>query len=402
MEIRPILSAMWRNKTGAVLIAMQIAFTLAVVANSVFIIYQRWEKVNRPHGMDIENIIHVSNMVPSRDINIRQAMEADLRALRNIPGVIDATPSANVPLSGSGWGSGLYRNPDDDSTRASAAMFSVDDHAVNTFGINLIAGRDFNPDDVRWQIRRDNTSAPNIIISQAMADELFPDGNALNQTIYDDDGSALTIIGIMERMHGSWVSWDKLENTWLNPLVRAASNSTHYLIRVEPGLADQMMPVIEETLREVNPRRVLPLMRTMAEGAANSYRIDRTMIWVLLTVVGLLIVITAVGIIGLAAFSVSQRTRQIGTRRALGARRNQIMRYFLVENWLITSIGLALGMLLATGFNYWLVTSFELERMDWYYVPGGMALLWLLGLAAVFGPARRASQVSPAIATRTV
>ena len=78
------------------------------------------------------------------------------------------------------------------------------------------------------------------------------------------------------------------------------------------------------------------------------------------------------------------------------------MRYFLVENWLITSIGLAIGALLATGFNYGLATQFETERLDWFYIPMGMALLWILGLTAVYGPARRASRVSPAIATRTV
>ena len=76
--------------------------------------------------------------------------------------------------------------------------------------------------------------------------------------------------------------------------------------------------------------------------------------------------------------------------------------YFLVENWVITTAGVLVGVVLATGLNYWLVTAYELEVMSWFYVPLGILSLWSVGLLAVLGPARRAARVSPAIATRTV
>jgi putative ABC transport system permease protein len=116
----------------------------------------------------------------------------------------------------------------------------------------------------------------------------------------------------------------------------------------------------------------------------------------------LLLGIAALGIFGLAAFNVSTRTKQIGTRRAVGARKLDILRYFLAENWLITTVGVVAGCVLALVLGYWLSTTFELPRLKLYYLVGGALGLWLVSLAAALRPARRASLVSPAIATRTV
>ena len=140
----------------------------------------------------------------------------------------------------------------------------------------------------------------------------------------------------------------------------------------------------------------------MSEVAARSYEDDRAMAVVLSSVVGLLIMITALGIIGLASFSVKTRTKQIGTRRAVGARKLDIIRYFLLENWMITSFGVAAGALLAVALNYVLVTEFELDKLNPFYVPAGILGLWFLGLLSVLGPARKAAAIPPAVATRTV
>ena len=129
---------------------------------------------------------------------------------------------------------------------------------------------------------------------------------------------------------------------------------------------------------------------------------DRAMAVYLSVVVALLVAIAALGIFGLAAFNVGTRTKQIGTRRAVGARRTDILKYFLAENWLITSLGVVLGCVLALLLGYWLSTTFELPRLKLYYLLLGVVGLWIVSLAAAFRPARRASLVSPAIATRTV
>jgi len=126
------------------------------------------------------------------------------------------------------------------------------------------------------------------------------------------------------------------------------------------------------------------------------------MAWLLGIVCVALLLVTALGIVGLASFWVQQRTKQIGVRRALGATRTQIMRYFQTENFLLATIGIVLGMLAAYGINHLLMERYELTRLPLHYLPIGALALWLLGQASVFGPARRAAAVPPAIATRSV
>ena len=123
---------------------------------------------------------------------------------------------------------------------------------------------------------------------------------------------------------------------------------------------------------------------------------------VLAVVVAALFIVAGLGIVSLASFYVTQRVRQIGTRRALGATRFDILTYFLLENWIITTNGVVFGSLLSVGFSYWLTTSFDLPILAWYYVVGGILAVWFLGLIAVAKPARTASLVSPAVATRNL
>jgi putative ABC transport system permease protein len=400
MEIRPILSAMMRNKTGAILIALQIAFTLAVVTNAFFIIYQRWEKINRPSGMDMHNIVTSRVQWVGQDVDYKAEILRDLEALKAIPGVTHVTTSNAIPLSGGGSSRGVSSERKEDTEWTSTGSFLLTQDGIDTLGLNLVSGRNFTLNDVVWFDPELGELAKNTIITQNLAEQIYPGESAVGKTLYMND-SELTVIGVVERMHGSWVSWSGLERNMLVPMVFPGS-SISYMIRTQPGLAEEVRSQVKQTLLDINNRRVIRRIRILEDVATSSYGSDSDMMVILSSVVLLLLLITVVGIVGLAAFSVNQRTRQIGTRRALGARRYQILRYFLVENWLITSIGLTLGVLLASAFNYYLVVHFELERLDWFYIPMGMAILWLLGLFAVYGPARRASLVSPAIATRTV
>ena len=197
------------------------------------------------------------------------------------------------------------------------------------------------------------------------------------------------------------MTWDKLANVVIQP-GKPASTTNKYIIRVEPGMRDELMPIIEQKLGESNLRRVVKSVRALEEMAARSYRRDRGMAIILSVVISLLIGLTALVIVGLSSFHVSQRTKQIGTRRALGATRMHIIKQFMLENWLITSAGAVLGAILTVAVAYWLENSFELPRLDWRYLPAGILSLWALSSLAAIEPARRAAAVPPAVATRSV
>ena len=110
--------------------------------------------------------------------------------------------------------------------------------------------------------------------------------------------------------------------------------------------------------------------------------------------------VTAFGIVGQASFWVTQRTRQIGTRHALGARKRDILRYFQTENALITLFGIAAGSALALGVNALLVQYLGFDKLPEYWLPIGGVVVLVLGQLAVLGPALKASRIAPAIATR--
>jgi putative ABC transport system permease protein len=115
-----------------------------------------------------------------------------------------------------------------------------------------------------------------------------------------------------------------------------------------------------------------------------------------------LVFITALGIVGITSLAVSERTRQIGTRRALGATRGDILKHFLTENWIVTTAGLIFGVVATYALNFALVSQLTDVKMPWYLVGIGMALLWIIGVVATLPPALRAASVSPAIAPRSV
>lgn len=411
MEFRPVLNALMRNKTGLLLIVLQVAITLAIVCNSVFIILQRIEKVNRPSGMDEANLFTVTSLGFATDFDLPGTLRQDLDALRSIPGVVDATTINSVPLSQGGWSEGLSDQPDsvpqDKRKREGSAIYMVDEHGANTLGVKIVAGRNFNAGDVSGRTKDDKGSLHSVIITQALADKLFP-GGAVGKTLYSSlpgkDGP-VTVVGVIERLQAPWVGWDKVEQAMLVPQYDHGefdSNSSRYLIRTEPGRRDEVMKEAERKLGEVNSGRIVRGLRSIEEVRGESYRQDRAMTVVLTTVIFALLAVTGLGIVGMVSFWVTRRIKQIGTRRALGARRFDIRRYFMIENLIVVGIGIALGILLTYGFNLWLMKHYELPRLAWYYAPLGALTVLLLGQLAVFGPATRATRVSPAVATRTV
>jgi putative ABC transport system permease protein len=401
MEFQPIMRALWRNRTGALLVALQIALALAIVVNSLYIVVQRLEHMGRDPGLDVANTFMVSFAPTGSAFNAEVAMREDVELLRVLPGVVDATTINAIPLSGGGSSTMYYTEPGEKGREAPGNYFEVDEHGVNTLGVRLVEGRNFDASVVTRLPANSSAFVPEIIVTRTFAKELFPDEPALGRTVYDGLGQPTHIVGILERMHGAWVSWDKLENVVLHPLL-ANERFAVYLVRAQPGQRDAVMRLAEEKLSAIDNGRIILKVKSLEEIAANSYADDRAMTVYLSVVIGLLLAISALGIFGLAAFNVSTRTKQIGTRRAVGARRFDIVRYFMVENWVVTTAGVLAGCVLALLLGYWLSTVFELPRLKLYYLVAGVAVLWVIGLAAAVWPARRAARVSPAVATRTV
>ncbi len=402
MEIRPILSAMWRNRTGSVLVALQIALTLAIVVNCMFLAKTRIDFMSRPSGMDVDNIIYAQSTGFGMDYNHNATLDADLRLIRELPGVISVSTTNQLPMSGSGNSSGFTSEFSDDAPRQAANTYTVDASIIDTLGVELASGRAFRDEEIRRAGDPELSKMANkVIITQELADKLYDGEPALGRLMYNGIGEAAEVIGVIRHMYGSWPSWQYVGQIVLFPQ-RTDGPSTRYIIRTEPGQRDALIPVIEKQLADSNRTRIVLDVEAMADRMKRTFEGENAVAVTLSVAVVFLLVVTGLGIVGLASFTVRQRTKQIGTRRAIGARKIDIIRYFLTENWLMTTIGIVLGTVLTIGINYSLASAFDTEQLDYRYLVAGMFMLWLLGFIAVADPARRASKVSPAIATRTV
>jgi len=403
-EIGPIFRALTRNKLGAMLIALQIALTLAIVTNAAFIIRDRADDIARPSGLDEENTSLFITTVFDSKVDQRQLYRDDLDALRAIPGVIAASPAQSVPASGSGWGESLYNDPELPSNESiNFGNFMVDEHGLETFGLELVAGRNFRPDEIIVR-SFDSIAMPDIlIVSQALADELFPDGDALGKTVWDEPNGErpMQIIGIYDQMQNAWPTSSNVNNSALLPALAMFGGEMMYVVRSEPGMRDQVMAEVEMYLSK-NRSRIVDIVRSYEEQKIRTYSGDIAMVKLLSAVIIVLTGVTGLGIVGLAWFSVTQRRKQIGTRRALGATRFDIVRHFMLENGLITTFGLVLGLAGTLGLNWFLDTQYEVGRVPLWYLPLGMLGLWVLGQLAVLLPARRAANIPPAMATRSI
>ena len=407
MGIRPILSALLRNKTGAVLVVLQISITMAVIVNALFIINQRLEKMNRDPGLDVPNMIAFQSWGFAADYDHESAVRQDVQFIRSLPGVIGVTPARSLPLSNSGSANEFRATAEEEDVDGNALpnvlanTFHMNEQAIDTLGVELAAGRGFYPEEIILRERNSADFVPVIIITKALAKALYDTEDALGKTFYDSYGSPAEVVGIIEHMQGAWTSWDELENVLVMPGL-AEGPFLRYMVRTEPGRRDEILKVLEEQLPAINPSRMVRRIEPYTDIVARSYRSDHSMTILLMSTVFLLVSITSLGIIGLASFAVRQRTKQIGTRRAIGATRSDIMRYFMIENLLVTTVGVVVGAIFAVALNVWLVDTYSLQKLDLLYIPIGVVSLWILGQFAVLMPAIKASNIAPAIATRTI
>jgi putative ABC transport system permease protein len=310
-------------------------------------------------------------------------------------------------LRGGGWDNYVRMKPDQARMTTDAAIYLSDEHTLGALGLTLIAGRNFNADEIRALSMRDMKSWPVIIISKDLATLLFPHGDALGKQIYVlSNNTPSTIIGITGALQSHMLDSDEdafAYNAVLVPMRDVTTGGIYYLIRARPGemaaaMRDAPKALIAQSrLRVIDPKTGV---MTFAQVRAKAYERDYGMAILMGIVSVVLLAITAAGIVGLTSFWVGQRRRQIGIRRALGATRGDILGYFMTENILIGGGGVLVGALLAIGINLWMVIRFETALLPASYLLVAAIVLLLLGQGAVLAPALRASRVPPVEATR--
>jgi len=420
MEIGPIVRALGRNKVRAGLIVAEIALTLAIVTNCVAMIADARGKMTHASGFDDDNIVWVRSTpfdpAFKEDGYRDNALAQDMATLRALPGVKAVSNTRFLPWQGGGSSTALKPAGGPEPLRLQ--IYNADEGTFASLGIAVSEGKGFTAEDTRRDTLRlrdlgkvKRTQGPDgkpvekfqedVVISRAFSKLAFGDASPLGKVMEDSDGDLYTVIGVIDQFYNPY-GWPIHEYV---AFYASSSDSfqggSSFLLRTEPGQRDAVAKAAEETLLARNSGRTLRV-RTLFDVKKQYFGPQSIVISLMGAVIVLLVLVTSLGIVGLTSFSVTERTRQIGTRRALGARRLDILTHFLLENWLLTTVALVLGCGLAVAINVGVVAAAGGTKLGPGTVAAGVGLLWIAGLLATLAPALRASRISPAIATRNV
>jgi len=404
MQIKPVLMALKKHRLATVLIALEIALACAVLCNAVFMIASRLSAMRIVSGVDESSLgfIQLEGFDPARagDLNARV-----LHSLGAIPGVQAVHVINSVPFGPMAGAFGVTLDQAGEQFRGVPEIYLGDPGTPQALGLTLVAGRMPAAED--YQPIREGylPASSNVLITRTFAERLWPGADALGKTFWTGQNS-FRVIGVVANL--SVQQYDEegergAQWTVFVPALPGPHLAGGYLVRADPQALDRVMVDAKAVLAKAAPDAVfdhsqsdtLPALRT------RFFQADRAMAGILVGVIAALLGVTALGIVGLASFWVAQRRKQIGIRRAIGATRGDILRYFQTENFLIVTLGIALGMLLAYVLNALLMTFYELPHLPLYYLPIGALALWLLGQLSVLGPALRAAAVPPVVATRS-
>lgn len=422
MEIGPILRAMGRNKVRFGLIVAEVALTLAIVANCVALIRDAQARMSQASGFDDDNIVRVTSNPFEKafreDGYLDNVLREDLQVLRSTPGVRAVTNTNFLPWQGGGSSTEM-RVAGSKGEMFRTQIYNADERLFETLGVEVTEGRKFTREEaerdtlrLRALLASQRELGPDglprekfvsdVVISRAYGRLLFGDKEPLlGKLLEDSDGDQYRVVGVIDSFYNPY-GWPIHDYVVFYPGYRRAYEfGAPFLVRAEPGQATALAKVLEDRLLKSNNGRNVTV-RTLVETKQQYFGAQRMMSTTMSIVVLLLVLVTSLGIVGLTSFSVTERTRQIGTRRALGARRADVLRHFLAENWLLTTLGIVIGVGLAFAINVGLVSGVEGAKLRWPLLLGGVALLWAAGLLATLAPALRASRISPAIATRNV
>ncbi|HEU5435438.1 MAG TPA: ABC transporter permease, partial [Telluria sp.] len=258
MEIRPILSALMRSKTGAILVALQVAISLAILANALHIVNLRQAVANRPSGVENESTLIYAEVRHLRDTDHNAQLaeqKAESAALRAVSGVVSVARVNQLPLTNSGWNTGVAADRKQVKSSASTSQYVTPDSMVKTLGLKLVEGRDFRPEEVKEadSDKEDDTPPNAVIVTRALAKKVWPnDSSYVGKTLYYGTGAealAAPVVGVVETLQSQSAQVEERgEFSAIIPERQTNVGGGIYAMRVEAGQADRLMKEAEAAL----------------------------------------------------------------------------------------------------------------------------------------------------------
>lgn len=399
-DLLPILKTLNKNKASPLLLVLQIALTFTILVNAIYMMVLKEQELVQPTGLAEQQLFSFSTNLEGTDDEKNAALDTDLADIRAIASVESVSTITSMPLTN--WGRSLYVGlvPDEKERIIHAGYYGSDETIVDTLGLRIVAGRNFQHNDVIHKYFDGHSESASVLISQDLAGKIRPNDwrSVVGETIYVQSVPQ-KVVGIVETMKSPWRFW------YAYDMVVIGSVREHYVetiiaVRSKPGQREAAMAEVQALLLK-KPGRQVGAFKSFEEIKRENLQADYAVSQTLKAVIGALACVTMLGIFGQARYTVYKRRKQIGTRRALGATQADILRYFMIENAVVSLFGIALGVIIAIVVNIYLVNYFGLTSVPGDYLIAGAIVMLLAGQLAVTYPAMVAARVPPAIATRT-
>ena len=388
-----------QHRFRTVLVGAQVALSLALLAGAALLIASFVRLNGQNLGFNPQGVwVGFVTLPQARygDPGARQHfVERTLDALRRVPGLESATVSGDIPLNGGGltlYTRGDVAVPPVDQ-RASAPGHDVAPGYFKTWGIPVLAGRDFDEHDLA---DRQNV----LLITEAGARKVFPNENPIGKTLLvTSAGTPAVIVGVVGDVRSQRVA-QAPDMEFYRPL--AQENFPFLTITVRSRLDFSVASrQVQSALATVDPGIAVAQPQTMDAIVAQALGQARLMMWLLGIFAAVALVLATVGVYGAIAYTVEQRTGEIGVRMAFGAERREILRLVASEGMRPVVAGLAVGLAAALALGRLLASQlYDTSAHSPLLLAATMAILALAALAACVVPARRATAIDPMDALR--
>ncbi len=388
--MHPMIRALGRHKVPVTLLIIEVALVCGVVANALHLLDQYAARTNTVTGMTRGNLAWLQTSGTGRQ---GSSVEEDLQTLRHTGGVSNAAVVSALPLTGTSAYAIKVSTELAGKGAQSVGLYFWGQGSVPTTGVKLNAGRDFHTDEyVDYTFFGSNPPPSVALVTQALAARLFDGKDAVGQRIHllMPGDPYVTVVGVMEDLVSPSPRF-KGEDHYniVLPVTKVPGGIYALRITDDGGLARAA-----DALYAADPSRVITRSERFSDTEGNYFRGAKSMVYTLASLIGCLVLLLVVGTVAISNYWILQRHKAIGIRRAVGATKGSILRYFLAENACLMGCGAIIGALVAMGVNVWLMKFFEVDRLPLTWVPVGLLSVMSIGLLAVIYPAIKASRIN--------
>jgi putative ABC transport system permease protein len=416
-DLNETLKDAGRGSTGRrhflrnVLVVSEVALTMVLLIGAGLLIRSFYLLQRVDPGFNADNLLTFNVTLSQKKYPLQSQQviffQQLLQNLRSLPGVESVGMATGLPLGNNGWQSGFWidgRPQPPQGQEPLTEVAFVNPTYFDTMKMTLLKGRNFTEQDVKAPEPPGATPRPfvapvNTIIDEEFARQYFSDEEPLGKQL-NFWGGKVTIVGVVRRVKMEGLSTDSNRVQSYYPYLENPSNGMSIVMRTT-GDPARFSNVVREQVLAIDPDQPVFDVQTMGKIWTDSVAPDRLNLMLLGTFAAVALVLAAVGIYGVMAYSVTQRTHEIGIRMALGAGQGKVLSMVIRQGMVLTIIGLGIGLggaFIATRAMASML--FGVSARDPITFAVISVILAGVALGACFVPARRATKVDPMIALR--